>query len=270
MKKYLKIAALVAAIVLVAGILYFANAFCGNPVSQYLAQNAAEEYIEENYARLDVYVEKVAYSFKTGDYYARIRSESSIDTFFVLNIDWFGNVTRDDYEDTVANGWNTMNRLDQEYRDLTRPILESPTFPYRYDFGSGTLQFRYHEDDVMEYGIAFPVSELELDKLYDVRALGAEYGVLTVYLEEEAPSVERAAEMVLEIRKLYDEAGVPFRIIDLNLRHLRNEDGSREDGTIYAQLDYEDIYEEGLVQRVQAAHDAKVAYYAELDAANEK
>ena len=45
------------------------------------------------------------------------------------------------------------------------------------------------------------------------------------------------------------------------------EEGKREEGSIWIQdFRYEDIYEEDLADRIQAAHDALEAYFAEQDA----
>ena len=83
-KKVLKIIALVIAIALIVGVCWFANALNGNPLSKMLAEKAAANYLEEHFADTDYYIKKLAYSFKFGNYYAHIRSETSMDTQFTL------------------------------------------------------------------------------------------------------------------------------------------------------------------------------------------
>ena len=99
-----------------------------------------------------------------------------------------------------------------------------------------------------------------------LRALGAQAGHLVYYLQEESPSLERLAHWLLEIRRMMDEAGVPFVDIDLSLRYLRDENDRRPHSDLYVlHFPYEEIYEEGLLERVKAANADAIAYYAELD-----
>ena len=114
-KKVLKTVALIVAIVLIAGICFVANALVGNPVSKMLAQKAAAAYLAENFPDTDYYIESVGYDFKFTEYIAHVCSDSSIDTRFSLDIDMFGHVLYDTYEN-VANGFVTANRVEQEYR----------------------------------------------------------------------------------------------------------------------------------------------------------
>ena len=55
-----------------------------------------------------------------------------------------GNVFYDTYED-VKTGYITARRLEQEYRELTKQIFESPAFPYKSDIQYGTLEI--HSQD---------------------------------------------------------------------------------------------------------------------------
>lgn len=265
MKKILKIGALTLALVLIGVLLWFAMSFLGNPLSYFLADRAADQYLAEHYPDLDVSVTQVSYSFKDGSYHAWVESESSVDTHFGLVADWFGHIIYDYYDSRVLSGGTTAERINTEYREMVDEILDHKDFPCALDFGYGDIQF-----SDSEYGCVMPRSELELDKLYNVRALGAKYGVLVIYLMDDDVSVEKAAEMVLAIRARFDEIGVPFRVLDLTLRHFPGEEGSRPDGEVYAFLDYDEICEEGMIHRIQASHDAKAAYFAALDAEKEK
>ena len=60
-KKWLKIAALVAALIIIAGLCWFANALVGNPVSKWLATRTAEKHLEEVYGDTDFVIETVGF-----------------------------------------------------------------------------------------------------------------------------------------------------------------------------------------------------------------
>lgn len=270
-KKYLKIIALTVAVILIIGVLHFANALNGNPISKMLAQRTADAYLAEQYPDTDYYIENLAYSFKFGCYYAHIRSESSIDTQFTLYIDMVGNLNHDTYED-VPSGSITARRLEQEYRDLTDQVFESPTFPYSCYISYGTLEIYSQEHiddpnvtDIPDYSIV--QDDLIIDHIYDPRELGAQAGHLVVYVETDIVTVEKAAEIILDIRKKFDEANIPFRAMDFVLQFPRPEEGPRPDEDVRVEnFPYEDIYEDGMVDRVAAANAERQAYYARQDA----
>ena len=99
-----------------------------------------------------------------------------------------------------------------------------------------------------------------------MRELGAQAGHLVYYLQEEQPSLERLAHWLLEIRRLMDEAGLPFVSIDVDLRYLRNEDGTRPSTDIrVSNFPYEEIYADGLTARVTAAVNAWNNDYNEME-----
>ena len=265
-KKFLKIVALIVASVLILGLLFFANAFLGNPISKTMATNTAKKYLAETYAGTDYCLEEVSYSFKDGHYYAHIESPSSIDTKFSLSITMFGKISYDTYEN-VQMGFNTAQRLESEYRELTDTVFDNGTFPYESDISFGTLEI-YPEEalsttgsfDVASY--AMNQNELVLDKIYDIKEVGKEAGHLVVYVQSDVVTVEEASKLILDVKEIFDRADVPFKAIDFTLQHPLTEDEPRSDEQVnVAQFLYEDIYKEGMVERVQAAHDALEAYY---------
>ena len=271
-KKYLKLAAFALALAIIAGLCLFANALVGNPVSKALATRTAKRHLAENYP---TYVlDRVGYSFKDGNYYAHLTDPDQIDGDFSLSITPAGKLRWDSYEDRVLSGENTRSRLTQEYRDLVDAALEGPASPLPVDFGGGDLECWSRESLELEFAnapdyapdYALITEELEVNGTYDVRELGALAGHLDYYLEEETPSLEGLAHWLLEIRRLMDEAQVPFVDIDLSIRYLRDEEGSRPDSDVYVlRFPYKEIYEEGLLQRVEQANARAIAYYAELD-----
>ena len=262
--------ALITAFLLIIGLSWFANAVLGNPVSKMLAENTAKKHLAETYADTDYYIERIAFNFKTGGYYAHIKSPSSIDTEFTLYISMLGELTLDTYED-VLNGFNTANRLQQEYRDLADTIFEHPSFPYSGRIGYGTLEIYLEEliasdeyYDIPSYSIN--QNTLELDKIYDIRELGRQAGHLIIYVEADTVSIEKASEMMLDIKTYFDAANIPFAAMDFTLQYMKTEDGTHSDEEVRVEnFPYEDIYPEGMNDRVLEADKALKAFYEELD-----
>ena len=266
-RKVLKTAAFLTAVVLISGLGAFANALVGNPVSRLLAKRTAAAYLAEHYGDTGFVLEEVSYSFKEGGYYATIRSPGSGDLYFTLSLDMAGHLLWDHYESMVASGENTARRLNQAYRALADSVFDSPAFPYTSDIAFGDLAFGDPEAGV--YGQAHTLSpaDLEPDRLYDIRKLGAQSGYLTVYIDDETVSVELAAEIMLEIKALLDESGIPFYAMHFVLQYPRpSEDAPRPEGRVEA-IDFlsADIGEPGMTARVEAANAAAEAYYARMD-----
>lgn len=276
-KKWLKIAALVAALIIIAGLCWFANALVGNPVSKWLATRTAEKHLEEVYGDTDFVIETVGFNFKDTDYYVHIKSPSSEDSSFSLQIDMLGNLKLDTYESRVLYGGNTQNRLYMEYRALVDEVLEAPDYPFTSFIAYGDLKVGFSAPDI-ELGVPYwPESyillgEVVLDKKYDIRELAKTAGYLVVYVEDDVVTVERAAEVLLELKEVFDRRNVPFYAIDFVLEYPRKpEGGTTKEGRV--NIDgflYSDIYEEGLVERVRIADEALNAYYAEEDEKNKE
>lgn len=248
--RVLRVLAFVAALALSVGILLGCSALMGNPVSRHLAEAGAEEYLTEHYPGTDYRVERVLYDFKTGSYRAEVVSPTSVDTHFELKLDLLGNMEYDDYDECVANGMNTRNRLDKAYRELVDPILLRLNLNYTLHIGYGDISYEEFTP--------------ELDEQYDLQKLGAQSGKLIVYIRDETVTPERAAEILLEIKALMDENGGTFHSIHFVLSYERPEDGSETpEGRVEAlDFPYEDIYEDGLAERLREATAEAEAYYA--------
>jgi len=268
-KKVLKIIALVVAIALIVGVCIFANALVGNPISKWVATNTAEKHLEDKYNEKDFEIERVTFSFKDGYYHAFIQSPSSIDSSFTIDIDMWGNLKYDHYEDRVLTGWNTADRIGRDYREKVDAILDSQTFPYDEHIGYGDIEFvpRAYKDDpsVPEYAII--TEDLTRDAFYDVNELGSKAGKLTIYLDDDTVSHEHLAELILDTRKIFDNAGVKFYCLDFVLEYPKQIDSGKKEGRVEVRnFLYTDIYEEGMLERVKASNDAANAYYNEQDA----
>ena len=271
-KKWLKIAALVAALGIIAGLCVFSNALVGNPVSKWLAKRTAEKHLEEVYGDTDFVIEKVGFNFKDIDYYVHIMSPSSEDSGFSLQIDMLGNLKQDTYESRVLYGGNTQDRLYMEYRALVDEVLEAPDYPFSSYIAFGDLKVGFKAPDVEEGVPYWPESyvildKVELDKKYDIREMAKTAGYLVIYVEDDVVTIERAAEVLLELKEVFDRRNVPFYAIDFVLEYPRKEEGGTiKEGRVNIEgFLYSDIYEEGLVERVRVADEALNAYYEEQD-----
>ena len=269
-KRILKIAAFVFAIALIAGVCVFANALVGNPISKAMATNTAEKHIEENYADKNFEIERVTFSFKDGYYHAFIYSPSSIDSDFTILVDMWGKLRYDTYEDRVLSGGNTADRISRDYRAVVDKVLDSQAFPYNEHIGYGDFDFypRVHLEEYTVPEYALITEDLTLDAFYDVNELGAKHGKLTIYIDDDTVSYERLSEILLDIRRIFDDSGVKFYVIDCVLEYQKNEDSSKKkEGRVEVrEFLYADIYEEGMVERVKASDEEAKAYYAEQDA----
>ena len=267
--RILKIAAFVFAIALIAGVCVFANALVGNPISKAMATNTAEKHLEENFADNDFEIERVSFSFKDGYYHAFIYSPSSIDSDFTILVDMWGKLRYDTYEDRVLSGGNTADRISRDYRAVVDKVLDSQAFPYNEHIGYGDFDFypRVHLEEYSVPEYALITEDLTLDAFYDVNELGAKHGKLTIYIDDDTVSYERLSEILLDIRRIFDDSGVKFYVIDCVLEYQKNEDSSKkQEGRVEVrEFLYADIYEEGMVERVKASDEAANAYYDEQD-----
>ena len=268
-KKILKIAAFVLALALIVGVCVFANSLVGNPVSKLLATKTAEKYLEENHPGKDYQLDGVTFNFKTICYNAHFSSPSSPDSSFSLMLGMDGKIIHDYYENNVLVGWNTARRLSDEYRAAVGKVLDNPTFPYQIDIGYGDLEFISEEyknaPEVPDYALI--TNDLELDGIYDIGELGAKAGKLTVYIWDDTVSIERLAEIMLDMKKMLEDAGVRFYIMDCVLQHPKPEEGAwKQDRVEVMDFLCSDIYEEAMAARVREANDAAKDYYNAMDA----
>ena len=261
-KKIIRIIGWTVCISFVCTAVWFLCAFFGNPISSALSKSTAKRFLEEYYPDTDFKIVKVGYNFKTGGYNVHVESPTSIDSHFTIYCDWLGRYN-DDTSSCISDGSNTYVRLTTEYWDLVREKL--PYAHFDIDIGHGDLRvsgileiFDYVDKDghrqhytlTKDYGL--DMANLVMDEQYDILALGREHGSLCVDIIDEKVSVERAAEVLLELKKLLDEQGLPFHAIDFTLCAPRNENGQKVGPSIrLIEVLYSDIYEDGLVDRVQ-------------------
>lgn len=268
-----KILAFAAGMVLLVGVLWYASLFLGNPVSWLLARHTAQKRLAEQYPGTDYQIESVNYSFKDGSYHALVQSPSSGDTRFTFVMNGFGRCGYDSYEDAVQSGANTASRLSDEYRSMADAVLNAPNLPYKIWVGYGEI-VNGKEEIMEEYDLPMlDTGTLELDGQYDVRQLGREYGKVVVCIEDDEITLERAAELVLDVKERLDKAGVPFHWMDFSLEYFRPEEGGgpmQPDRIDMVVVPYDEICEEDLLQKVQQWSEETEAFYAKMDAQKEE
>lgn len=263
-KKFVKVLALTVCIALVCGCVGLLCAFFGNPISSALAKSSANRYLEENFPDSDFEITKIGYDPKSCGYYVKIQSPTSIDSHFNIYFDLLGRYSYDNY-DNITNGGTTFSRVYLEYWDLVEAELADCPMNITMSFGelraAGLYDIydytdengqRKHYTITGDYGL--DMSTLVLDGEYNVCELGREYGRLNVYIEDPEVSLDRAVELLLEFKAYMDQNGIGFHAVEFNLRKPKNEDGQIPDDQIrLIEFLYSDIYEEGLLERVQAS-----------------
>jgi len=272
MKKLTRIISGIVAFILIAGILWVANGLIGNPISKFLANRSAKKYIAETYPEMGLEIAKANFNFKDGEYAVFVESPTSIDTHFSLSITQAGRVRWDSYESSVVEKSNTYSRVNMSYRKMVDEIFESEDFPYESDIDFGSLKIK--EDGSYEsFGPIYGINreELELDKIYDIKELGKTAGELVLYIDQEQINAKKASEILLNIKEIFDTKDIPFYAIDFTLTEPKTEENmrDRESFGVKAFL-YSDIYEKGLIRRLEKASQGLADYYENEDAKKEK
>ncbi|MCR1897545.1 hypothetical protein NSA47_00885 [Irregularibacter muris] len=195
--KTLKIVAGTVGILLILAILFITNAFVGNPLSAMMANRAAQRYIDQHYASLDLELDKATYNFKDGMYMIRAKSTTSIDTHFSIYYAR-GKVQRDDYENYVLDGFNTWERLSKEYSHLAKEIISK-----ELGYEDNNTMVIYDMDEHGNYS-----NLLELDMKFD-KSLPIDAEV-TLRLELQNHSLEEITKIVTKAHKAFVNAGCHF------------------------------------------------------------
>ncbi|MBR5265197.1 MAG: hypothetical protein IKV63_01125 [Clostridia bacterium] len=198
-KKILKIIAFIVAVALIIGVLVISNAMNGNPVSKFMAKRASAKYVDEvikpafpDYADSIVQGDTF-YSFKDGYYHTRYTSTVSQDFYF--NTMW-NHGTIHDTSDNITTGWNTLSRLNDEYVQIIKSIMEGET-DYDFQLLGGDI---LGDDKISTY-------ELTLDMELDLHNLPA-FSNIFVYIYDENLSWERVSSLLLECKDIMDYHGI--------------------------------------------------------------
>lgn len=247
------------AFAMTAGLIWFAFALNGNPVSYFLVKNNAEKYVAENYPGYEA--GEPAYNFKAGKYAVEIIKPDSEDCHFMAGFGLDGKCLGDNFESSIEKGFNTMARLNMRYRELVNTVLKSPAYPFVTKIGFGELIFESGEAPEKSggHGFSLPKDILKPDALYDICELGENGGLLTICVFSEEKTPERAAEILRELDALMTQGGVTFRAIDLTLTSNDDED------YIAKNIHREEISESDLPEIVIEKHNAFEELLAEIE-----
>ena len=270
MKKFLLTALVIIILLGAAFVVLFAIAFFGDPVSKIIATRAIKSYVAENYSDTEYVLGDVIYNFKDGDYFAHVDIPTSPDSSFTVTSSPNGKRVEDDYEWRVTERWNTSNRICDTYNTALEDAL-SEDFSHYFDILYGSIIYadEIYEDDLVIPEGAFARRDLILDGEYNketVSAMGAESGIIVIYVDAETVTAEKMAEILLDIKASLDSNGVGFYYVDAVLGYEEDEDGTQPDGRVEVRhFKYSDIYPDGLTDRVAAANASAEEYYEEQD-----
>lgn len=177
-KKIVKIMAAVVAGILIIGVLFVYNAFCGNIFSALYAKHQIEQHINKNFANNSYKISNAQYEFKMGLYFCSIIDPNSEDGSFTAS--YSRGEVYDDYKIMVTEKQNTLMRLDEGFRYDVEPILDK--YLTEPDFGYGTL---IHGDNEVD------MSKLSLDMTFDTKNMPIETYIVVVMHSYEATSFDK-------------------------------------------------------------------------------
>lgn len=251
-------------------VLWFANGIWGNPVSKLIATRAATRYVDQSYPESDFVIDETFYSFKDSRYHVNVISPTSKDSYFTVSVSGSGQIKHDTY-DSITDGWNTYLRLEKQYRDLVNSVFSSWDFPLvsHIDFGELAIFEPGINNNPVAFSYGVNVQELELDKEYDITELAKTAGHIVFYAQHEEVTFENAARLLLLLKQELSDADIPFYAVDFILELPHTENGMPREDTSEIRTShflYEDIYEEGLAERIKENHTVLTEYYAVLDA----
>lgn len=267
MKKIVKIFAGLTALSLIGVLLWTANGFLGNPISKSMANKSAEKFIKENYQDLNLEVEEAEFSFKDGKYLVDVSSPSSMDTYFTVIVLPNVQVFRTTYEDQFLSKFNTWQRVNEEYRLMVHGVLQDENFPYESDIDFGEIPIINPDDETFgpKYGVV--LEDLEIDERFDLTVMVSEIGHIVFYTSDDEITPKRAAEILLDLKNIFDENQVPFYAIDFTLQEPESDSLdllTRKTFSVGNFL-YEDIHEENLEQRLDEAAKELTIFYNTMD-----
>lgn len=241
------------AILLIVGVLAIGCWVFGNPVSSMIARKTANEYIQEHHADTDYKIKKIDYTFLGGYYRVEVYSPTKQDERFHLVMNGLGEIVTNNYKKWVENRYTVKVRLIDEYNEQGDKAFASENISEgeRLDFSLNFLKdgkpfinseyFKAHPN-------ATDVKDLPLNTAECTKEIAAANGVIN-YREtvNGTPTYEEIARNLLRIKSTADEKDFAFHAIDYTLKNSQNNQDAIYVGYIY----YEDIYEEGLVERIQ-------------------
>ena len=252
-------------ILLLIGVLAIGCLIFGNPVSYALAWGTAYKYIQEHHADTDYKIKKIDYIFIGGIYRVEVYSPTKQDERFHLGMNGLGEIQNNNYSLWVENRYTVKWRLIDEYNEQGDKAFASENISEgeRLDF---SLNFLEHGKPFIREGYykahpnATDLKDLPLNTAECTKEIAAANGVID-YREtvNGTPTYEEIARNLLRIKSTADKKDFAFHAIDYTLKNSQNNQDAIYVGYIY----YEDIYEEGLVERIKQREAEYKAYLEE-------
>lgn len=217
------------------------------------AEKAIEAYLETHYGDTDFEIVDAFNNFPVSGYLAKVESPSSPDSHFEIDYVYEGRI-EDTYEKDVLSGLNTFNRIEKAYEKLVAQLFDN----HPLDVDHESIRGRYYHtwDDNVDDMFIHP-GDLELDKKYDIHALGERHGKIDIEVKTKEIQLERVAEIILQAKEILDEENLPFRQVSLRMSEVKDDGGdlvSYNRIEVYA-VPYEQINEEALMPYLQNMED---------------
>ena len=266
MKKYLKVGAFLAALLLIGFLVYIVDFFTGYPVSYLRVQHVAGQYMKENYSGMDYVLSKPSYSLKLGGFDMDASIPNTIDNHFSISFYRDGTLKSDTYEQDVLNKVNTAIRLSGDYSSKVRNIFENSDFPFAADT-NGSFEPAIAGDKEQRnvpgiYPEKWDTQELVLDGEYDVSELSSQYGAVILSVTSRDVSIQTATASLLKLKTIMEQNNLPFKSVELWVLSEKTDDlGNPAEQLHILNFGWDDIYEEGLAERVKEAVAETESYY---------
>ena len=234
----------------------------GNPISYMIAWGTANQYIQENHADTDYKVKMIDYIL--GIYRVEVYSPTKQDERFHLTMDTGGAIINNNYDRWVDGRYTVKWRLIDEYSAqgqqafASENISDLERLDFSLNFLEGGKPFQW-SDCFKAHPNATHLKDIPLNTSKCTKEMSAANGLID-YREamEGTPTYEQIAQNLLRIKSTADDAGFAFHAIKYELCNSQDWMDSIYVGFIY----YEDIYEEGFVERIKqrkAEYDAYLA-----------
>ena len=192
---------------------------------------------------------------------------STLDNHFDISFYRDGTLKYDLYEQDVLNKVNTATRLNNDYNAKIRNVFANSDFPFAADI-SGDFQSAQtgETEQQREPGVhpeKWNIQELVLDGEYDISELSGQYGTVFLHVTSRDVSVKAAAESFLRLKAIMEQNRLPFKSVTLSISSEKTDgSGNPAEQLQILNFGWDDIYEEGLENRVQEAAAATEAYYS--------
>lgn len=266
MKKLLKIISGTLGILLLVCVLIIGFFIAGNPVSYILAWGSATQYIQENYADTDYKINSIEHLFPYATYRANVSSPTKQDERFSIITNGLGEIQSTNYTTWIENRYTVKWRLIDEYTEQGKKAFEGEILneKERLDFSLNFLENGkpfIGKDYFKAHPNANHLKDLPLNTATCTKEIARVNGVIN-YREtvDGTPTYEEIAKNLLRIKSTANEAGFAFHAIDYTLKNSQDMQDVIYVGYIY----YEDIYEEGLIERIQQREAEYRAYIDNL------